>query len=186
MDWAGTYSGTIPCASCPGINTHITLNADGTFEKSEEYLEEKDGVFDTKGTFVWLADGSSVTLDEQVYRVGENELIMLDAAGNVVEGDLAENYILKKTEFNEEPLENPGLPAQVYAGSDGNDVLITFDTAGDKPVARIERGDFEAELVQTEVWAKGAEYEKDGIKLRSQGDKGTLYIDNKEIQLNRK
>lgn len=98
VDWAGTYSGTLPCASCPGINTHITLNADGTFEKSEEYLEEKDGVFDTKGTFEWSADGSSVTLDEQVYRVGENELIMLDADGNVVEGDLAENYILKKSE----------------------------------------------------------------------------------------
>ncbi|MFU8831928.1 MAG: copper resistance protein NlpE N-terminal domain-containing protein, partial [Wenzhouxiangella sp.] len=29
LDWVGTYSGVVPCASCPGIETSITLNDDG-------------------------------------------------------------------------------------------------------------------------------------------------------------
>ncbi|MDE0535713.1 copper resistance protein NlpE [Tenacibaculum sp. L6] len=41
LDWAGIYEGTLPCASCPGINTTLKLNADLTFELTEVYLDEE-------------------------------------------------------------------------------------------------------------------------------------------------
>lgn len=40
LDWAGRYSGVLPCASCPGIETVVTLNNDGTFERSMLYIDE--------------------------------------------------------------------------------------------------------------------------------------------------
>jgi hypothetical protein len=53
------------------------------------------------GNFVWDESGSKVLLksesDTLQYKVGENQLWMLDSSGNMVEGDLAEFYILKKT-----------------------------------------------------------------------------------------
>ena len=65
LDWNGTYAGTLPCASCPGIETKLVLNDDGTYTLDEKYLEEKDSDFSEKGTFSWSADGSFVTLSPE-------------------------------------------------------------------------------------------------------------------------
>lgn len=46
-----TYSGMLPCADCPGIQTNLTLNADGTFVMEQEYLDKPDGQVTTKGTY---------------------------------------------------------------------------------------------------------------------------------------
>ena len=105
IDWEGTYFGKLPCASCPGINTLITLNADGTYEKTEEYLESKETPITTKGKFKWIKNSSQIAMGEFRFLVGENQLIELDADGNKITGELAEDYILKKTKYNEEPLE---------------------------------------------------------------------------------
>ncbi len=35
LDWAGIYQGTLPCADCGGIETELTLNADGTYALTE-------------------------------------------------------------------------------------------------------------------------------------------------------
>lgn len=96
LDWAGTYSGTMPCASCPGIKTKITLNNDDSYQKTVEYLESNDKPETTNGTFTWSADGSKITLEEFQFLVGENQLISLDAEGKQITGELAEHYILKK------------------------------------------------------------------------------------------
>lgn len=45
------YSGMLPCADCPGIQTNLTLNADGTFVMEQEYLDKPDGQITTKGTY---------------------------------------------------------------------------------------------------------------------------------------
>ena len=36
---SGTYEGTLPCADCPGLQTLITFNSDGTFYMEATYLE---------------------------------------------------------------------------------------------------------------------------------------------------
>ena len=99
VDWQGTYEGTLPCADCPGIHTVVTLADDGTFTYEAEYLERDTKVADS-GTFMWHDNGSVVHLtgeDTDIkFQVGENQLFHLDQEGKRIEGELAENYILKK------------------------------------------------------------------------------------------
>jgi heat shock protein HslJ len=105
LDWDGTYSGIVPCADCEGIKTQLSLFADNTFRLTTQYLN-KSTVQDTiTGTFIWSGDGSTVTLqgldgkDFPVhYKVGENILTQLDLKGNVITGELAQNYVLVKTD----------------------------------------------------------------------------------------
>lgn len=101
LDWTGTYSGTLPCASCPGIETVITLHADGSYRLAQWYLDEDQTPLERDGRFAWNASGSQVTLDGgsgevQRYQVGENRLIRLDREGKRIEGVLAGHYVLHK------------------------------------------------------------------------------------------
>ena len=100
VDWAGTYSGVLPCADCPGIETVITLHSDGTYERSMLYLEEAVAVQRDKGVFTWNTAGSEVTLESDgeavvSYQVGENQLFHLDGEGQRISGDLAAYYVLQ-------------------------------------------------------------------------------------------
>lgn len=101
LDWAGTYEGVIPCADCPGIEMKVTLNQDNTYKMSMDYME-RDTKSTSKGDFEWNDEGSKITLfpedgDASIqFQVGENRLYQLDANGNRVEGELADNYILEK------------------------------------------------------------------------------------------
>lgn len=101
VDWAGIYKGTIPAASSSGIEVTLELMSDNIYKKKEVYLDEKDGTFNEEGTFTWSSDGSKITLksqkgDTQLYKVTEGSVILLDADGNEVTGELASHYILKK------------------------------------------------------------------------------------------
>jgi uncharacterized lipoprotein NlpE involved in copper resistance len=102
LDWAGYYSGTLPCADCEGIKTNLTINNDLTFTLETQYLGQMDNPFKTTGTFLWNDEGSIITLqndgsdDTHHYQVGENILYKLDVNGNRIEGDLANMYILQK------------------------------------------------------------------------------------------
>ena len=58
----GEFSGKLPCADCPGIETKLTLNEDGSFLLDETYLEKKDGQFNTKGSYEVSEDGTFVNL----------------------------------------------------------------------------------------------------------------------------
>ncbi len=99
VDWAGTYSGVVPCASCPGIETTITLNDDETFQRSMRYIDESPIPVTDSGTFTWNDAGSIVTLNAedgkaQDYQVGEHRLFMLDQQGHRIDGELAAQYTL--------------------------------------------------------------------------------------------
>lgn len=48
----GQFSGTLPCASCPGIDTRLTLAADGSYQLEETYKEQADGHFTSHGQWV--------------------------------------------------------------------------------------------------------------------------------------
>lgn len=100
LDWAGVYSGVLPCADCPGIETEVTLNANARFSTRYRYLE-RSGWYYTVGSFEWNDVGSAVTLhegDERVsnYQVGENQLFLLDQEGKRIEGAIAPHFILRK------------------------------------------------------------------------------------------
>lgn len=103
LDWVGTYFNVLPCASCEGIETWVTLNQDSTFQLKTNYLglnDAREEIF--TGTFKWDDTGSMVQLEGLIgdapgkYKVGENQIWHLDRDGNRIEGNLAERYILKK------------------------------------------------------------------------------------------
>ncbi len=102
LDWNGTYKGTVPCASCEGIETTLTLNIDRTYKLSTHYFGRNDALEeDDMGTFSWDKTGSIITLENvsngpTQYKVGENRLWQLDKKGNMITGDLADHYILTK------------------------------------------------------------------------------------------
>lgn len=101
LDYEGTYTGTFPAADCPGIATTLTLRPDGTYDEHSRYLD-RDTEFDRKGAYtvqgnllmLTPADGDSIVW----YKVEENRLRRLDADKQPVEGPLAENYSLTKTD----------------------------------------------------------------------------------------
>jgi uncharacterized lipoprotein NlpE involved in copper resistance len=102
LDWAGTYTGTVPCADCAGIATELMLHDNSTYMLSEKYLGKKDTLENKmEGKFKWL-DGSVIELEgitsgPSKYFVAEGKLLKLDMQGNKVEGALADKYILQKS-----------------------------------------------------------------------------------------
>jgi uncharacterized lipoprotein NlpE involved in copper resistance len=99
LDWWGIYEGTLPAASAPGMNMRLVLNQDETFAVSWDY-EDRDGTFSATGTFSWDTDGNIITLEgdgfSSMFQVAEGSLRQLDTEGNAIEGQFAENYVLRK------------------------------------------------------------------------------------------
>lgn len=101
LDWVGTYQGVLPCASCEGIQTTLTLNQDGSYLLSSTYLGEAPGeVFEQSGAFQWDTAGQVVQLQHSetplFFQVEENAVRQLDLEGQRITGPLAEHYRLSK------------------------------------------------------------------------------------------
>jgi len=100
IDWAGTYSGVLPCANCAGMEMKLEIMADYSYKLSTTYLGKTSEPVLQSGTFYWNNAGSAISLGglDDVYQflVGENQLIKLDQEGNRIEGALAEKYVLVK------------------------------------------------------------------------------------------
>ena len=100
--FAGSFSGTIPCADCPGIDLTITFKGDGSYTSQNVY-QERDTSFDSSGTWTVEEAGKRIRLDpnskdEQdrlLEVVSNDEVRMLDADGKAIESGL--NYTLTRT-----------------------------------------------------------------------------------------
>lgn len=100
--FAGTFSGTVPCADCPGIDTRIVLVGDGTYTLEETYQDRPDGNF--KGDGNWAAEegGTRLRLDpnsksdgDRLFEVvNNNEIRMLGKDGAPADSKL--NYSLTR------------------------------------------------------------------------------------------
>ena len=100
LDWAGVYEGTMPCASCEGIETVVELKDDNTFTATYTYMGTDEYTVSNEGMFTWDESGEVVTLvaeeDTKQFKVGENQITLLGEDGEVNTGELAEFYVLKK------------------------------------------------------------------------------------------
>lgn len=99
---AGAYEGTLPAADCPGIKTVLTINADSTYQLSQDYLERKDGHDEASGVYQ-VVNGNVLMLvrpssgEHTYYKVKDAQsLVMTDSLGNEPEGEMALLYVLKK------------------------------------------------------------------------------------------
>ena len=102
LDWAGEYTGLLPCADCSGIETKLELKQDGTYALSEIYQDKGDGkAFESQGTFTFDSTGSIITLDENAeqrkFFVGENFIEAREfETGEKINSPLADHYKLHK------------------------------------------------------------------------------------------
>lgn len=102
--FAGTFTGTLPCASCPGIDIRLDIGGDGRYRLSETYQHETDAPVESDGTWTAEADGKRIRLDpssknddDRLYQVVSNdELRMLGEDGAPIEGEL--NYSLQRAD----------------------------------------------------------------------------------------
>lgn len=88
LDWAGIYTGVIPCADCEGIQTTLVLNQNKTYKLSTKYLGKSHDVYTLEGSFTWDSAGSEIALEglsaeesPSKYVVGENKLIQKNLQG---------------------------------------------------------------------------------------------------------
>lgn len=102
IKFEGTYSGLLPCASCEGIETTITLYADHSFLMKEVYKGGQPdsfvnkGKYDVKNNILYLKmDGAGVERPV-MYTVGLNSLTQLDMNGEEIKGASAGHYVLMK------------------------------------------------------------------------------------------
>ena len=116
LDWAGVYQGIVPSAAGMGIKVQLIIYPDEFFQLTYEYLKDGDPIpeignfgwgkenadADESGTFTWDETGNVIRLDvanwPPYFRVGEGMLTQLDMSGNLITGDLADNYILTKVD----------------------------------------------------------------------------------------
>ena len=91
--FAGTFAGTLPCADCPGIDTKITLNADGAYKLHERYRDKPGNGFSGDGTWTVEENGKRIRLDpnskseqDRVFAVkSKDELEALDPQGQPID-----------------------------------------------------------------------------------------------------
>lgn len=105
LDWMGTYEGTLPCASCPGIETKLIINQDYTYSLEENYLGQEAGEnndFKQEGVIEFSKDGSYITLKPNSTETSPNPSIYFVAEGyihqvtQVLDRDFREGYRLEK------------------------------------------------------------------------------------------
>lgn len=100
---AGTYEGTLPAADGPGIKTIVTLNADSTYQISQNYLGRKKDVLDAASGVFKVLEGKVLMLvrpssgEHTFYKVkDDNNIVLTDSLGNEPEGETAKFYVLTK------------------------------------------------------------------------------------------
>ncbi|GEM_PF-832726 len=111
---------------------------------------------------------------EEVART-QNEIVR----DTVVSVDTVSGGVTSQDEMN---LQND---TYTYKAEDGTLATLTFLNIDSVHTLTVKMNDKEYVLDQTEAWAKGADYEKDGVKAHSQRDDLDLTIDGKTIKLKR-
>ncbi|ULQ58964.1 copper resistance protein NlpE [Brucepastera parasyntrophica] len=97
---AGTYTGTIPAASSPGIDLTVTLRPDKTWTVIMLYIDEDGGPFESTGKYSIDSSDNTIRLETghrpYLFRSKGSDLLWLDGDGNEITGDLADMYVLHR------------------------------------------------------------------------------------------
>lgn len=95
---AGTYTGLLPCADCPGIRTRAIFHADGSVVIISRYEDRGDAEFTDRGT--WRAANGLVTAtfgtERRYYKMlNGSELAAVDAEGRE-SSSMPDAYVLRR------------------------------------------------------------------------------------------
>jgi len=97
--FAGTFTGTLPCADCPGIDTRLVLAADGTYTITETYQSRSASGFQGDGTWTAEENNQRLRLDpnsksdnDRLFAILSNdEIRQLDMEGKPIDSALPYN-----------------------------------------------------------------------------------------------
>ena len=101
--FAGMFTGTLPCADCPGIDTRLVLAADGTYTITESYQERSAPEIKGDGTWTVEENNQRLRLDpnrksdnDRLFAIlSQDEIRQLDLEGKPIESQLP--YNLKRS-----------------------------------------------------------------------------------------
>jgi len=96
----GKYSGELPCVDCDAISTSLFINDDRSFELRYVYEGKSADEFVRKGRWEILKNKLKLEGVDYQYKIDKNYLVQLDLSGNVITGDLANNYLLTRVDEN--------------------------------------------------------------------------------------
>ncbi len=99
VSYAGVYKGVLPCASCEGIETTLTIVDDQNANYGTKYLGEEGSEYaERQGKYTVVDSVLTLELEgEKLYfALVDGGVKALDAEAKPIEGELAENYFLKK------------------------------------------------------------------------------------------
>lgn len=186
VDWKGRYIGTLPCASCPGIVTTLTVNEAGFYTLTETYLGKKGGTFHSSGKFIFDVEkksGMYITLlmsqkKRRSYQICEGSLVQTYMDGRPA-GD--EYRLRRQDEFNgngEQLYVNPESVTPISGkGTDlvQFDALLNFEhrmQGGHKSLTATVEIDCRRQTVDFPVIAYFARHDAEGKKLTSSDSNG--------------
>lgn len=96
----GVFTGTTPCADCPGIYTVIGFSPDHDYFENLKYLD-RDAHFADTG--VWKVKDSLITVSfkndhqSRYFKIVNDSIVrMLDSDKKVITGPIADFFILKR------------------------------------------------------------------------------------------
>lgn len=101
--FTGVFTGTTPCADCPGIYLVTSFSSDGSYYEHMKYLE-RDTEGSDSGTWtrddslliVKYNDSSNSLRDFYLEILNDSTIRMLDQNKNPITGSLADYFILHK------------------------------------------------------------------------------------------
>ena len=101
--FSGIFTGTTPCADCPGIYTVVEFSPNGDFYEHMKYLErdatnESKGHWEQADSLITVTfDGGDAAATPTYYKiVDESSVQMLDQEKNPITSALAPLYVLQK------------------------------------------------------------------------------------------
>jgi copper homeostasis protein (lipoprotein) len=134
-DMTGIYSGLLPCADCPGIETTLTINPDNTYKIAQVYTEKDSVPFISSGLIkkgekenIWVFKSR---YNETFYQFEDSVLIMLNQ--KEIDGLLEQHYILKKKESARKEHIMAQLTDKKWVLSELPGIDFAFNTESRKP-----------------------------------------------------
>jgi len=100
-EMTGTYSGTLPCGDCEGIETALSLKGDDTFVLNTEYLGKDATDIQVVGTYSYDEQSNIITLENAAegpskFLYENGNIWILDQNANRIEGEYSNRYLLTK------------------------------------------------------------------------------------------
>ncbi len=94
----GTFEGILPAADCPGLQTIIAINSDGTFHMEETFLERDTSPRVTEGNWVLKSNIITFTAGDYKfeYKVISDKEIRWAPGGKEITGTNLNWSLLKK------------------------------------------------------------------------------------------